>query len=203
MPQTEVYFYKEDDQATARTIIGVKDPCYKGKGNDDLSAPSGDTCKTAIDFSSGTGFINQSGTIDTTSTISKGWYITLDGENVPTAGYSAERSITDPVAMPNGAVFFTTFKPSVDICSFGGNSYMWGVSYDKGGKAPSAALKAKALVQVSTGSFEEINLSTALTAKDGRKMGAPMVGKPPNDPPPIVSPAANKPLKRVIHIREK
>lgn len=193
------YFYKEDDQATARTLIGVKDPCYKG--NDDLSAPSGDTCKTAINFS--TGFINQSGTIDTTSTIDKGWFITLDGENVPTAGYSAERSITDPVAMPNGAVFFTTFKPSVDICSFGGNSYMWGVKYDTGGVAPSAALKAKALVQVSTGSFEEVDLSTALTDKSGRKMGTPMVGKPPNDPPPIVSPAANKPLKRVIHIRER
>lgn len=195
------YFYKEDDQATARTLIGVKDPCYKG--NDDLSAPSGDSCKTAIDFSSGTGFINQSGTIDTTSAIDKGWFITLDGENVPTAGYSAERSITDPVAMPNGAVFFTTFKPSVDICSFGGNSYLWGVRYDTGGVAPGAALKAKALVQVSTGSFEEVNLSTALTDKSGRKMGTPMVGKPPNDPPPIVSPAANKPLKRVIHIRER
>lgn len=195
------YFYKEDDQATARTLIGVKDPCYKG--NDDISAPTGDTCKTALDFSSGAGFVDQSGTIDVTSTIDNGWYITLDGENVPAAGYSAERSITDPVAMPNGAVFFTTFKPSVDICSFGGNSYMWGVRYDTGGVAPGAALKAKALVQVSTGSFEEINLLTALTDKDGRKMGSPMVGKPPNDPPPIVSPAANKPLKRVIHIREK
>ncbi|PKN15957.1 MAG: hypothetical protein CVU66_02715 [Deltaproteobacteria bacterium HGW-Deltaproteobacteria-23] len=194
------YFFKEDDKSTARTLIGVKDPCYKG--NDDIAAPSGDTCKAAIDFSSGSGFVDQS-TIDTTSTIAKGWYITLDGENDPTAGYSAERSITDPVAMPNGAVFFTTFKPSVDICSFGGNSYMWGVKYDTGGVAPGAALKAKALVQVSTGSFEEINLSTALTAMEGRKMGSPMVGKPPNDPPPIVSPAANKPLKRVIHIREK
>jgi type IV pilus assembly protein PilY1 len=58
-------------------------------------------------------------------------------------------------------------------------------------------------VQVSTGSFEEVSLSTALTDKSGRKMGQPMVGKPPNDPPPIVSPTGNKPLKKVIHIRER
>jgi len=194
------YFFKEDDKSSlARKLIGVKDPCYKG--NDDIVAPTGDACRTIIDFSSGTGFVDQS-TISATA-VDKGWYITLDAENVPNAGYAAERSITDPVAMTNGAVFFTTFKPSVDICNFGGHSFMWGVKYDTGGVAPSSALKAKALVQVSTGSFEEVDLSTALTAEEGRKMGTPMVGKPPNDPPPIVSPAVNKPLKRVIHIREK
>lgn len=192
------YFFKEDDQSAIRKLIGVKDPCYKG--NDAIRAPSGDTCRSAIDFSSGTGFVNQS-TISA-STGDNGWYITLDDEDT-TNGYSAERSITDPVAMTNGAVFFTTFKPSVDVCNFGGNSYMWGVKYDTGGLAPSSALQGKALVQVSTGSFEEVNLATALTAMEGRKMGTPMVGKPPNDPPPIVSPSANKPLKRVIHIQAK
>jgi hypothetical protein len=30
-----------------------------------------------------------------------------------------------------------------------------------------------------------------------------MVGKPPNDPPPIVSSSGNKPLKRVIHMQVK
>lgn len=194
------YYFKEDDKSAVRTLIGVKDACYKA--NDAINAPTGDTCKSAIDFSSGTGFVNQSGTISA-STGANGWYITLDAENVPTTGYSAERSITDPVAMTNGAVFFTTFKPSVDICSFGGNSYMWGVKYDTGGAASSASLQAKALIQVSTGSFEEISLATALTAMGGRKMGTPMVGKPPNDPPPIVSPSLNRPLKKIIHIQER
>lgn len=193
------YFFKEDDKSLGRTLIGVKEPCYKA--NDDLTAPAGDTCRVAINFSSGTGFVNQSGTVANTVG-DNGWFITMAGEDIDNKNY-AERSITDPVAMTNGAVFFTTYKPSADVCKFGGNSYIWGVKYDTGGVALSSSLKGKALVQVSTGSFEEIDLSTALTAEGGRKMGTPMVGKPPNDPPPIVSSSGNKPLKRVIHIQEK
>ncbi len=135
-------------------------------------------------------------------TSKKGWYITLDPQDT-TDNYGAERVITEPVAMPNGAVFFTTFMPSTDVCNYGGKSYIWGVAYATGGTASSAQLKAKALVQVSTGSFEEVNLSSALTDRLSRKMATPMVGKPPTDPPPIVSSAGNKPLKRIMHIREK
>jgi type IV pilus assembly protein PilY1 len=193
------YFFREDDKLLGRTIIGLKDHCYKA--SDDLTVPVGDVCRSAVDFSSGTGFVNQTGT-PVTTVGDKGWYITLEGEDLSNKTY-AERSITDPVAMTNGAVFFTTYKPSADMCKFGGNSYLWGMKYDTGGSAPASALKGKALVQVSTGSFEEVDLGTKLTDKDGRKMGTPMVGKPPNDPPPIVSPAFNKPLKRVIHMQEK
>lgn len=80
---------------------------------------------------------------------------------------------------------------------------MWGMRYDTGGAASTGQLQGKALVQVSTGAFEEVNLSTALSARDGRKMATPMVGKPPTDPPPIVSSSGNKPLKRILHIQEK
>ena len=132
----------------------------------------------------------------------KGWLINLSGEDT-TNNFGAERIITEPVVMGNGAVFFTSFMPSVDICNYGGKSYMWGMRYDTGGTAASSMLQGKALVQVSTGSFEQINLSSALTDSLGRKMGTPMVGKPPTDPPPIVSSVGNKPLKRVLHIQEK
>ena len=117
--------------------------------------------------------------------------------------FGAERVITEPVAMPNGAVFFTSFMPSTDICNYGGKSYMWGMRYDTGGTASTNQLKGKALVQVSTGAFEEVDLSIALTAELGRKMADPMIGKPPTDPPPIVSASGNKPLKRILHIQEK
>jgi type IV pilus assembly protein PilY1 len=116
----------------------------------------------------------------------------------------AERNITDPVALSNGLVMFTTFKPTSDVCQYGGSSYLWGVKYDTGGSAPSAAKDtAKVLVQVSTGAFEEVSLSTALTAADGRKMSSAMTGKPPSDPPPIISNASNKPLKKILHLQEK
>jgi type IV pilus assembly protein PilY1 len=197
------YFYKDDDKANQGKLVGVMEPCFA------MTYPYGQSylntdiaCKTTIDFSGGA-FVNQTTLLtDPDFTNKKGWYINLEAQDT-TNDYGAERVITDPVAMSNGAIFFTTFMPSTAVCNFGGNSYMWGVQYDTGGVASSNALQGKALVQVSTGSFEEVNLGAALTAEGGRKMGTPMVGKPPTDPPPIVSGAGNKALKRIIHVREK
>ena len=66
--------------------------------------------------------------------------------------------VTDTVALTNGTVFFTSFKPSMDLCGYGGNSYLWGVKYDTGGEAASNALNGKALIQLSTGEFKEVDL---------------------------------------------
>lgn len=190
------YFFKDDDKSTSRKLFGVKEPCYKA--SDSLEKNTSSICSAVIDYSSG-GFADQTSSV---GAVDKGWSINLDPEDVANV-LGAERVITDPVAMPNGAVFFTTFKPSTDICQYGGNSYMWGMAYNTGGTAASSTLKGKALVQVSTGSFEEIDLSKALTVSLGRKMGTPMVGKPPTDPPPIVSSSRNRPLKKIIHIQER
>lgn len=184
--------------------MAVKEPCYE-RVNDDIytsTAINAQTtkCTSEIVFAA-SDFADQTSAINSMND-KKGWLITLGGEDT-TNNYGAERIITEPVAMPNGAVFFTSFMPSTDICNYGGKSYMWGMRYDTGGTATADQLKGKALVQVSTGSFEEINLSTALTSNLGRRMDTPMVGKPPTDPPPIVSPSGNKPLKRILHIREK
>lgn len=199
------YFFKGDDSTAAGKILAVKEPCYD-KTSDDIYSTStisaqSTKCTATIVFAAGD-FNNQTSTNLNIDSNKKGWFINLAGEDTVNH-FGAERVITEPVAMPNGAVFFTSFMPSTDICNYGGQSYMWGMSYDTGGTATAAQLKGKALVQVSTGSFEEVDLSTALSADFGRKMGAPMIGKPPTDPPPIVSPAGNKPLKRILHIREK
>ena len=198
------YFFKGDDSSTAGKILAVKEPCYNSAVDDiyTVATINGQSpkCTTEIVFSSGD-FADQTTAINSLSS-KKGWFIDLaSADNVN--NYGAERIITEPVTMPNGAVFFTSFMPSTDICNYGGKSYMWGMSYDTGGTASSSQLKGKALVQVSTGSFEEVNLSTALTAELGRKMSEPMIGKPPTDPPPIVSASGNKPLKRILHIQEK
>ncbi|MBU5613301.1 pilus assembly protein [Geomonas azotofigens] len=198
------YFFKGDDSSAAGKIFAVKEPCYDTVNDDiykkniiDGQSPK---CTAAIAFST-SDFANQTSDINSV-TGKKGWYIDLGAEDT-TNKYGAERIITEPVAMGNGAVFFTSFMPSTDICNYGGNSYLWGMRYDTGGAASAGQLKGKALVQVSTGSFEEIDLSTALTSNLNRRMAVPMVGKPPTDPPPIVSSSGNKPLRRILHIQEK
>ena len=133
----------------------------------------------------------------------KGWNIDLDEF---TSDVGAERVVTDTVALINGTVFFTSFKPTLDICGYGGNSFLWGVKYDTGGVPPANALTGKALIQLSTGEFRELNLSEVLIDKGNRRTGETgtnaMTGKPPSDAPPIVSNSQNKPLKKILHIQE-
>lgn len=205
------YFFKGDDSTVPGKILAVKEPCYDKVNNDiyalstiDAQSPK---CSTTIAFNS-SDFADQTSAINSVyydvdqTSPKKGWFIDLGAED-NVNHFGAERIITEPVPMPNGAVFFTSFLPSTDICNYGGKSYLWGMRYDTGGTASGAQLKGKALVQVSTGSFEEVDLSSALTAELGRRMAAPMIGKPPTDPPPIISGSGNKPLKRILHIQEK
>ncbi len=85
------------------------------------------------------------------------------GSGTPlTDAYMSERVITDPVAAVNGTVFFTTFRPTTDVCGYGGDSYIWAVDYDSGSTPMDASMKGKILLQVSTGSFEEKDLSVHL-----------------------------------------
>ena len=194
-----------DDCATQRKIIGIKEPCYTSANAIDT------TCSTTVDP---TKLTNQSGVGYTTAATNsldilkdKGWFITLDAA----AGSScAERVITNPVALSTGAVFFTTFLPSSDICAYGGNSYLWALKYDTGFMPASASLYGKAIIQMSTGSFEESKFndpsnpaSTPFTARESRRTGTAMQGKPPADPPTIINRSQNQPVKKILHIQER
>ena len=115
-------------------------------------------------------------------------------------GYKAERDITDPLATTAGLVFFTTYKPYGDECGIGGKSFIWAMRYNTGGSG-GTLLKGTALLQVSTGSIEQVNLSQALTEMGGRRTSA-LEGVPPTaqglsilSPPP--------PVKRTVHIKER
>lgn len=193
------FFYTGDDAVNAtnnqRYILGVQDECYTLDNKIDPACSS-----TALTLSS---LKNQTTSPSAAlGSTEKGWYVALDAKD-DTQSLGAERSITDPVALTNGAVFFTTFKPTTDVCKFGGYSYIWGFNYATGAAAPAAALTGKILVQVSTGAFEEVKLSEALNTHEGRKMGTPMIGKPPVDAPPVISNANNKPPKKILHVQEK
>ncbi|MHB8057967.1 MAG: pilus assembly protein [Desulfuromonadaceae bacterium] len=189
------FYYGGDDPSNRRYLMGVTDSCYNSDNS--YNKDCADNPPTVLTKSD----LKQQDTIGNITT-EKGWYITLDAESALTS-MGAERSITDPVALTNGLVVFTTFKPTSDVCKFGGDSYVWGVKYNTGGAPPGASLDAKVLVQISTGAFEEVTLRSALTDRDGRKQGTAMVGKPPVDPPPVVSNASNKPPKKILHIQER
>lgn len=52
----------------------------------------------------------------------KGWYITLTG---------GERSLHKPTIL-GGIVLFPTFKPTADVCGYGGTSYLYAPYYETG-----------------------------------------------------------------------
>jgi len=187
------YFFEQDtpdDRDNQRRLYGVKDPCYS-VGGFASSCGSAGSLTPATEIA---GIPTNPIDIDAMN----GWYINLDS---PTTGYRAERVITDPLASTTGLVLFTTFQPKDDNCSPGGRSFLWATKYDTGG-APGGLLKGKGLLQVSTGSIEEISLSqTTFADEGGRKTGA-MEGVPPtaqglsllSSPPPV---------KRTIHRKER
>jgi len=140
-----------------------------------------------------------------TTTCTGGQYGYCEGDAATNAApvcrnYKTERVITDPLATASGVVFYTTYKPYSDECDIGGKSFIWAVKYSTGGSA-GALLKGKALIQVSTGSIEQLDLSTAFSGSGGRRTTA-IEGVPPtaqglsliSTPPPV---------KRILHMRER
>jgi type IV pilus assembly protein PilY1 len=136
-----------------------------------------------------------------------GWYVNMDPEvqyplpeTIDTKWYNGERTITDPAATQTGIVYFTSFRPYKDPCEMGGITHLWAFLYDTGGP-PTLYLKGKAIIQVSTGSIEQIDLATAFTLKGGRKT-AGVTGVPPTAQGISVM-AAPGAAKRPVHIRER
>lgn len=216
------YYYEQhgntDDASNLRQIFGVKDPCFKIMGSSsgfdtsctDQAAFCGTPCTNGActepaacgDLKNVTDAANYLQSTDT----QKGWFINLDGPGTftydpdPPIAYRAERVITDPLASTTGVVFVTTYKPYGDECSLGGKSFIWALKYDTGGSA-STLLKGKALVQVSTGSIEQVELSTAFTDSGGRKSTG-IEGVPPTAQglSVLASPPA---VEHIVHIKER
>ncbi|MBT0665626.1 Ig-like domain-containing protein [Geobacter pelophilus] len=213
------YFFKQDDpSAVQQKLYGIKDPCYS-TNNRQAHTPKTNasgasnrfdpTCTDTVTES----LVDQTGDASTApaSTLAAtaaGWKIQLEASGVDS--YS-ERVITDPIATPSGAVFFTTFKPSSNVCKFGGESLVWAVKYNTGGVPPSAAMQGKALLQVSTGAFAELTLREAFKQKgalvghqgyEGRRLNEKISGVPPASQglALITNP---QPMKKLLHIMEK
>jgi type IV pilus assembly protein PilY1 len=231
------YFKNDDPTTgTTQKLFGVKEPCYTpatdpATGGDLLKFDGVNKSADCADKVAST-LLDQSGDASTAPAVTigtaPGWFIQLDprrkvcsGDSSTTCAtdgdcgmgkgscyeYNSERVITDPVASTAGAVLFTTFKPSSDVCLYGGDSLIWALRYDTGGTPPAKTMQGKALMQVSTGAFKEISLTSAFSNPgskrlDSRRLSVPITGVPPTsqglslltNPPPV---------KKFIHVREK
>ncbi|MFA6823110.1 MAG: pilus assembly protein PilY, partial [Geobacter sp.] len=190
------YFYKTatgiDDASIGRRLYGIQEPCYSASGQ---KIDPG--CTTAVTTAQLT---NQTDSpVAVLPAGSKGWFVNLDNL---ADGFSAERVITDPVASPSGVVFFTTFRPTDDVCGYGGNSYIWAVGYSSGAAPPTNAMQGKLMVQVSTGAFAEVSMADGFTAKGNRRSTDAIQGVPPKAQG--LSLLSNpKPIKKILQVQEK
>ena len=184
------YFFNQDDMGNARSLFGVKEPCYNypvngvAPGLDSLTK----SCSASVDVPS---LVDQTGSgSNPVGVADPGWRINLDPGS---AAAGAERLVTNATSNTGGAVFFPTFQPSTDPCN-PGSSYLWGVKYDSGGAIP--AFKGKVLVQLSNGSVTVADSSTS-----GGRRSSSMTGRPGGIK--VVSNGGLKPLKKIIHIQER
>lgn len=184
------FYYSGDDSDSQRYLMGVQEGCYNS-ATDKINKidPNCNTTTGAgapLTLSS----LKSQDIIGTLSSTDKGWYISLDGRADP---LGAERVITDASAQANGTVCYATFQPTADVCKFGGNTYIWCVKYNTGGCVCPSGLNGKILLQVSTGSFEEMDLDKAFNyptcsgcpSPNPSANPPPGVGEPGYIPPPL------------------
>lgn len=200
-----------DDPSSQRYLYGLWDKCFMTNNMIDpvcntrtYATLSGDSSLQNTDTTTITEAAANTGGID-------GWKIPLDTtvsvdyDGLGALKYRTERMITDPLATTAGTVFFTTYRPYGDDCSIGGRTFLWAVRYNTGG-LPKYALQGKALLQVSTASVEQLDLSTAFSGDSslhrGGRRSFSLDGVPPTAQGlSIVSPPP--PVKRILHMKER
>jgi Tfp pilus tip-associated adhesin PilY1 len=192
------YYLRGDDVTNQQTLFGIKDPCYNSGDNYTANCTTTVAASSSSSGASGTNLVDQSTSINTVASSKDGWFINL---GAAATGSYPKRVITDPIANFDGSVTFSTFAPSTDVCSYGGNTSIWEVKYDTGGVA-STNLMGQLLIQLSTGAFQEVNLGTDFTESQGRETTS-FKGTPPRDKPSATSNTNHFPSKRILHIRER
>lgn len=227
------YFYKNnsgvDDPTNQRYLIGVADTCYDGQSNTMNSGYKSDgitaygcaaTAPTPLTLASLKDKSNEASlaALDFTKNTEKGWKIALDlsgnysmGANMQEASYDAERVVTNTSANFNGTVFFTSFKPTSDICGYGGSTLVWIVDYATGGAPPASTLKGKLIVQLSSGEFLSLNLATATKSggdstqvtRGDRRLKASLAGHGIAGSKGGSLQSMSQPVRKILHVMEK
>lgn len=201
------YYTKDDDSTNVQSLFGIKDPCFITDNkfaadchtSSTYAAPTV-TAATSANGATFSGLVNQTSSIGTVAASNRGWKIDLPAGNGTTT--NSKRVITDTLASTNGVVNFTTFTPSRDVCSYGGTSSVWAVKYNTGGSGVLPNLKGQLLIQLSTGAFQQVDMSKAFTLNLGRET-PPFNGVPPVTPPALTGNTNHFPTKRFLHIQER
>jgi type IV pilus assembly protein PilY1 len=222
------YFFKNnsagiDSSDDVMAIYGIKEPCYSvtkvgDSWTKDYSMDMNPACTRSLTKGSLTDQSSDTPNDNLVTGKTDGWYINLDASN---AAYKAERCISTPSVKTNGLLQFSTFKPTADICGFGGETFFWLLDYKTGGPPPCGSLTGKITIQLSTGAIVVVDLYDVLCAKgiDHRPPRPPGGGHPPytltrggrqidvgSGKPPGPAPPADslkKPVKKVLQIQER
>lgn len=181
------FYYNQDDLTATSALFGVQEPCYT---SGDALADDGRCSASSLRLSDLTDMTGNAAP----EADSQGWWIGLDRD---AGGLGSERFIANPSVLSSGAVYFTSFKPALDVCQQG-LSYLWGVKYDTGGTIV-APLMGTALVPLSNGNSAEFPI-TGLSERGNRRSPG-MPGKPGGVK--LISNSGLKPLKKIIHIQER
>ena len=196
------YFYRLDngltldDPNTQQAFYGIKEPCYNSTTNTLVTS-----CSTLVvpgDLQ------DQSGSSTALGATKLGWYINFP---TPETGYKAHRVLAQPTASFSGLVYFLTSSPSTDVCSFGGNTYVWVVKYNNGGAPSASELTGLILMQLSTGKIANISLKTSTGTSSltlggsGGKATAGQGGIVKGDGLSVLAPP--RPVRKILHMKEK
>ena len=190
------YYYKngslidEDYTGQNEAIYGIKDTCYTTLDTLDPDCSAAAVAESALkdQTNSTTALTNQ-----------PGWKINLGVESSP---FKAKRIYTNPTATGNGVVFFTSFKPSADACSYGGDTSIWAVNYSDAGSVGGKNLKGQAMLQLATGELKQVDLSNAFSNSLNRETLS-FKGPPSRDETQITSNANHSPSKKILHVMER
>jgi hypothetical protein len=163
------FLEREDLNRTyTQTLYGIHDRCFD-RAEVACSNPqttSSDLLDTTdIDVTAGSGVLSGA-TVDTFSELVSytsspdssvdGWRMDLEG--------SGERNLSTPKIL-GGAVFFTSFTPpGLDICSFGGESRIYGLYFLTGTAHPKGILGED---QETHESFKSMSIGTGMPASTG------------------------------------
>jgi type IV pilus assembly protein PilY1 len=203
------FYYKngstvdEDYSGQNEALYGLKDPCYIQSTNM-LNA----ACTTPV---LATALKNQTNS-SSALTNEKGWKIDL---GVASGSFKAKRVYTNPTATANGVVFFTSFKPSTEVCGYGGETSIWAVNYSNAASVADKNLKGQAMLQLATGELKQIDLSKAFIMSPADPTppptGTPVLGRetesskgpPSRDETQLTSNANHVPSRKIMHIMER
>ena len=195
------YYYRLDDGLTLddpdsqQAFYGIKEPCYQSSNILDTS------CITQVVAGD---LQNQTGSSSDLGSDKLGWYINFP---TPEIGYKAHRVLAQPTASFSGLVYFLTSSPSTDVCSFGGNTYVWVVKYNNGGAPQASELSGLILMQLSTGKIANISLknvdgtSSLTLSGSGNKATLGKEGIVKGDGLSVLAPP--RPLRKILHMKEK